>query len=124
MLINDAKRRLIRILPVDVNQSEARCTVESKGAVRLSLTCVKGLSLAKAQRVETARRTGEFVSIEDFVRRPELDCAAIERLVAAGACDGYNLPRREMLWQVGYSITGANTTSLSSRNLRLQTFQS
>ncbi|MDE0504139.1 MAG: error-prone DNA polymerase, partial [Candidatus Poribacteria bacterium] len=100
VLINDAKRRSIRILPVDVNQSEARCTVESKGAVRLSLTCVKGLSLAKAQRVEAARRTGEFVSIEDFVRRTELDCATIERLVAAGACDGYNLPRRKLLWQL------------------------
>ena len=100
VLSNDAKRRSIRILPVDVNRSEARCTVESKGAVRLNLTCVKGLSLAKAQRVEAARRTGELVSIEDFVRRTELDCAAIERLVAAGACDGFNLPWREMLWQV------------------------
>ena len=100
VLINDAKRRSIRILPVDVNQSEARCTVESKGAVRLSLTCVKGLSLSKAQRVEAARRMGKFVSIKDFVRRTQLDCSVIERLVAAGACDGFNLPRREMLWQV------------------------
>ena len=100
MFTNDAKRRLIRILPVDVNQSEARCTVESKEAVRLSLTCVKGLRLSKAQRAETARRTGKFVSIKDFVRRTQLDCSVIERLVAAGACDGFNLPRREMLWQV------------------------
>ena len=98
--INDAKRRSIRILPVDVNQSEARCTVESKGTVRLSLTCVKGLSLPKAQRMQAARRTREFVSIEDFVRRTELDCAVIERLVASGACDGFNLPRRKLLWQL------------------------
>ena len=100
VLINDAKRRSIRILPVDLNRSEARCTVESKGTVRLSLTCVKGLSLAKAQRVEAARRMGKFVSIEDFVRRTELDCAVIERLIAAGGCDGFNLPRRKLLWQL------------------------
>ncbi len=93
---NDAKRRLIRILPVDVNQSEARCTVESKGAVRLSLTCVKGLSSSKAQRVEAARRTGKSVSIKDFVRRTQLDCSVIERLVAAGAYDVFNLPPREI----------------------------
>ena len=100
MLINDAKRRSIQILPVDVNRSEARCIVESKGAVRLSLTCVKGLSLSKAQRVQAARQSGKFVSIEDFVRRTELDCGVIERLIAAGACDGFNLPRRKMLWQL------------------------
>ena len=100
VLINDAKRRSIRILPVDVNQSEARCTVESKGAVRLSLTCVKGLSSAKAQQVQAARRTGEFVSIKDIAQRTELDCSVIERLIAAGACDGFNLPRRKMLWQL------------------------
>ena len=98
VLINDAKRRSIQILPVDVNRSEARCTVESKGAVRLSLTCVKGLSLAKTQRVEAARRTGKFVSIKDFVRRTQLNCSVIERLVAAGACDGFNLPRLKFLW--------------------------
>lgn len=100
VLINDAKRRSIQILPVDVNRSEARCTVESKGAVRLSLTCVKGLSLSKAQRVKAACRTGKSVSIKDFARRTQLDCSVIEQLVAAGACDGFNLPRREMLLQV------------------------
>ena len=100
VLINDAKRRSIRILPVDVNHSEARCTVESKGTVRLSLTCVKGLSSAKARQVETARGAGEFLSIKDFVRRTELDCSTVERLVVAGACDGFNLPRRNLLWQL------------------------
>ena len=100
VLINDAKRRSIQILPVDLNRSEARCTVETKGAVRLSLTCIKGLSLDKAKRVQAARYTGEFVSIKDFVRRTELDCTVVERLVAAGACDSFNLPRRKMLWQL------------------------
>ena len=100
VLINDAKRRSIRILPVDLHHSEARCTVETKGAVRLSLTCIKGLSLHKAMRVQATRRTGNFVSIKDFVRRTQLDCAVIERLIAAGACDGFNLPRRRMLWQL------------------------
>ena len=100
VLINDAKRRGIRILPVDVNQSEARCKIEGNGAVRLSLVCVKGLSSSKAKRVEAARSTGEFVSMKDFVRRSRLNCSVIERLVAAGACDVFKLKRRELLWQL------------------------
>ena len=100
VLINDAKRRSLEILPVDLNRSEARCTVETKGTVRLSLTSIKGLSLHKAKRVQAARRTGAFVSIKDLIRRTALDCAVIERLVTAGACDSFNLPRRQMLWQL------------------------
>ena len=34
------------------------------------------------------------------MRRTELDCSTVERLVAAGACDGFNLPRRNLLWQL------------------------
>lgn len=100
VLINDAKRRSIQILPVDVNRSEARCKIEAKGAVRLSLSCVKGLSSSKAKRVEAARSTGEFVSMKDFVRRTQLNCPVVERLVAAGACDVFKLKRRELLWQL------------------------
>ena len=124
VLSNDAKRRSIRILPVDVNRSDARCTVESKGAVRLSLTCVKGLSLSKAQRVEAARRTGKFVSIKDFVRRTQLDCSVIERWLPRVPATVSTCPGGRRSGRFGYSIAGANTISLLNRNLRLQTFQS
>ena len=102
VLINEAKRHGIRILNTDVNLSGVRCYVETdakKEGVRLSLTCVKGMSLAKAESVVGARE-GDFVSLKDFVRGTKLDYASVENLIGAGAFDGFKLSRGELLWQL------------------------
>ena len=102
VLINEAKRRGIRILNTDVNLSGVRCYVETgeKGdAVRLSLICVKGISLAKAKSVVAARK-GSFISLKDFVSRTKLDYTGIENLIGVGAFDSFKLSRGELLWQL------------------------
>ena len=102
VLINEAKRHGIRILNTDVNLSGVRCYVETdakKEGVRLSLTCVKGMSLAKAESVVAAREGG-FVSLKDFVHGTKLDYASVENLIGAGAFDGFKLSRGELLWQL------------------------
>ena len=102
VLINEAKRNGNRILNTDVNLSRERCYVETGAegeAVRLGLTCVKGISLEKAKSVVAARE-GAFVSLKDFVSRTKLDYAGIENLIGAGAFDSFKLARNELLWQL------------------------
>lgn len=102
VILNEAKRRGVEILPVDVNCSGVRCHLETEKteAVRLSLTCVKGISAAKAESIVTIRQLESFNSIKDFVLRTKLGSINIENLIGAGAFDSFGLSRRELLWQL------------------------
>ncbi len=102
IIMNEAKRRGIPILPVDVNCSGVRCHLETakSEAVRLSLTCVKGISTAKAESIVNARQQESFKSLKDFVLRTRLSSINIENLIGAGAFDSFGLSRRELLWQL------------------------
>ncbi|MBA3336931.1 MAG: DNA polymerase III subunit alpha, partial [Chloroflexia bacterium] len=106
VLVNDAKRRGMRILPPQINTSGARCTVELDGsAVRIGLSQVQGLGEAAALSIVAAREAGGlFRSLADFVRRMPLRSEAIEHLIAVGAFDEFGLGRREALWQLGLFI--------------------
>jgi len=44
---------------------------------------------------------GSFRGIADLARRAPLSRDELEALVKGGACDGLNLPRRELLWELG-----------------------
>ena len=103
VLINEAFRHGVRILPVDVNRSFTRCTIETTDeqlAVRLRMVCVRGVSRNKSQRIENARQSGFFTLIKDFMDRTQLDGMCIEHLILASAFDGLNLPRQALLWQL------------------------
>ena len=102
VILTEAKRRGIEILPVDVNCSEVRCHLETEKseAVRLSLTCVKGISAAKGESIVNFSQHQSFKSLQDFVLRTKLGSINIENLIGAGAFDRFGLSRRELLWQL------------------------
>ena len=100
VVANDAKRHGIRILPVDVNRSRARCTVENMN-IRLGFSYVHGLGEAALQRLEEERQHGPYRSLRDFLRRTRLSREAVENLIAVGAMDCFDRPRRAMLWEAG-----------------------
>jgi len=106
VLINDGKRSGVQIFRPDINESNVECTVEGSRSVRIGLTFVKGLHEEAAERiVEERRRNDAYRSLADLIRRVALRPDAIQNLVASGACDGFGLQRREMLWQIGLFIT-------------------
>ncbi|MGV8857117.1 error-prone DNA polymerase [Rhodoglobus sp.] len=70
-------------------------------AVRLGLDEVKGIGTAVAEKIVAERDSGEFVSMNDLVRRVGLTTKQLEALAAAGAFDGFGLTRREALWNAG-----------------------
>ncbi|HEX5166940.1 MAG TPA: OB-fold nucleic acid binding domain-containing protein, partial [Thermomicrobiales bacterium] len=98
---NDAQRHGTPIYPPDVNLSGAKCTVEGHG-VRIGFNYVDGLGEDVAEALVAEReRAGPYRSLIDLARRSRLRRDAIDHLIVVGACDGFGLRRREMLWQLG-----------------------
>ena len=124
VIAGDAKRHGVRILPVDVNASMAKATVEEapddaarpdirdlSGAiarhracrthhVRLGLTYVKHLGEEEAGAIVAERERGApYRSFEDLARRAGLKEDALRSLALVGAFDALGEPRRALLWR-------------------------
>ncbi len=99
-LVQDARRRGLRILPACVEVSEADCRVEDAAAVRLGLGSIHGLRGAAVAALLAARRERPFASIEDFLRRTGFNPGERRALARAGALNALAGHRRAALWQV------------------------
>lgn len=100
VVVNDARRHDIQVLPADLHRSEGTCTVV-EGGLRLGFNYVKGWGEASIGRLLDARLVGPFADLGDVCRRTRLPPRLIENLIMAGACDGWGVPRRKLLWQLG-----------------------
>jgi error-prone DNA polymerase len=104
VLIGDARRHGVPILPPDVNHSQAACALEGQGsslAVRLGLGYVHGLGEVWQARVVQRRGDRPFQSLGDFCQRVRLPRPVTENLIRAGALDGLGGARRALLWELG-----------------------
>ncbi len=99
VIVSEAKRLGIRILPVDIQCSQGKCTIEAS-AIRMGLSYVKGLGEGSIERVDEERAREPFKDIHDFCRRTRLPRRLVENLLLAGAMDGWGIERRQMLWQL------------------------
>ncbi len=105
-IVEDAKRHDVVVRPVDAQVSYWDCTLEpcqeSNGgfAVRMGLRYVKGLGEGDWDKLGRARGESPFVSLDDFVRRSQLNEGVLSMLAEAGAFEGFNISRRSALWQV------------------------
>jgi error-prone DNA polymerase len=100
VIVGDAKRHNVEVLPVDVNRSRGRCTIEN-GKLRLGFRYVKEMGDAAIAEIEKARAEAPFISLTDLYRRTSLTREAIENLILAGAMDGFGKPKRQLLWELG-----------------------
>jgi error-prone DNA polymerase len=112
ILIKDAQRHGLRVLPVDVGESEWECKVEGSGirdqgsggvALRLGLRYAKGLREEAGRAIVEAR---PFTSVDDLALRvPEIRKDELNRLAEIGALNSLDrLHRRDALWQAPRAI--------------------
>ena len=91
LILDDARRHGIEILPLDVNLSEPDYTVEVDGAarygIRLGLKDVHGISDAEIDSILQARAERAFTDVGDVLRRTALTRPVAEALAHAGAFD-------------------------------------
>lgn len=109
VLVEDAKRRGVKVLSVDVNLSRGRCHLEelqSRSAaprqfgVRLGFNYVRELGENLRERLDLEREQGPYQSPEEFWRRTELPRPALDSLVMVGALDSFGESRRKLLWRL------------------------
>ena len=105
-LTQDARRKGVEVLPVDVLMSQWDNTLEDwedqsrQPAIRLGLREVRGLSEATGKRIELARARGAFQSAEDLCHRAELNGRERSLLVEAGALKALAGHRNAARWSV------------------------
>jgi DNA polymerase-3 subunit alpha len=131
ILIADAKKRGIDVLPPSVNFSELDFSIEdngrrttnvadrrqssavsrqsSVGGIRFGLMAIKNVGSGPLQAILDARvKGGKFKNIDDFARRVDmgsLNKRALESLIKAGAMDEF-APRHQLIAAMD-SIVGA-----------------
>jgi error-prone DNA polymerase len=107
ILIKDAQRHGLRVLPVDIVQSEWLCTVELPGRhLRLGLRYARGLREEAAQAILRARAARPFSSVDDLALRVRaLRKDELNRLAEIGALNSLGeAHRRDALWQTQRAI--------------------
>jgi error-prone DNA polymerase len=106
VLVNDARRHGVTVLPITVNESEWWSFVDQEGALRLGFHLVRGMGDVQRERLERALSRGderdgaprEFADLIDFARRSGLEREALENLAAAGAFAPWFATRRDAMW--------------------------
>ncbi|MHB8618969.1 MAG: DNA polymerase III subunit alpha [Chloroflexota bacterium] len=102
VLVGDARRHGVRFLPPSANHSQAQCSVEGDGRIRLGFASVKGIRLETARAIAAERDAhGSFASLFLFSQRTGCARDQIENLIMVGAFDELGLERRDLLWQLG-----------------------
>jgi len=86
VLAADVKRHGVEILPPDINRSLDSYSVEG-GAIRVSLSQLKGMSDEGLESILSERAKGEFTSLQDLVLRTNTSQPIIENLIRVGAFD-------------------------------------
>jgi DNA polymerase III subunit alpha len=119
--IAECREMGIKLLPPDVNESDANFTV-SGNDLRFGLAAIKGIGWGAIEGMVADRReNGAFTSFEDFCRRmngKELNRRAIENLVKAGAFDSLGYKRKPLASIVGTvleSIARADKDNVSGQ---------
>ncbi|MEU6984462.1 DNA polymerase III subunit alpha [Streptomyces sp. NPDC046324] len=103
LLLADARRRGVPVLPLDVNRSAVAHRIElvsgtpERWGLRLALADVHGISEAESARIETGQ---PYASLLDFWERARPRKPVAERLAQVGALDAFGANRRDLLLHV------------------------
>ncbi|MFF5188798.1 DNA polymerase III subunit alpha [Streptomyces sp. NPDC000345] len=101
VIVADARRHGVPVLPVDVNHSRAQHSVEETGqgwGVRLAFSTVKGITEAETARLVAGQ---PYTGLQDLWLRARPSLPLAQRLIRIGALDALSpgLTRRDLLLQ-------------------------
>ncbi len=103
-LVRDARDHGVEVRPIDVNRSDWDCTLEPSDcqggqALRLGMRMLVRFAIRHAERIMSARESGEFRSIADFTDRTRSSRAVVSQLAEADALQSLGRDRRAALWE-------------------------
>jgi error-prone DNA polymerase len=100
LILADARRRGVPVLPLDVNRSAAAYRIElvsGKWGLRLALGDVHGISEGETGRLVAGQ---PYASLQDMWLRARPGRPVAERLAQVGALDSFGANRRDLLLQI------------------------
>jgi DNA polymerase III alpha subunit len=100
--ISECMRLGLTVEPPDINKSDIRYYSREK-TVFTGLCQVKGLSTKALELIVGERnKKGNYNSLEEFLKRTEIDESDAEKLIGAGALDGIetNVNRSRQFWKL------------------------
>jgi error-prone DNA polymerase len=107
-LVQDARRHQVVVLPVCVMHSGWEAVLEPTGAarpaVRLGFNQIKGFSAQAAQRIQTARESHDFSSMNDLTQRAGLSRRDLDLLARADALAALAGHRHQAGWQAATPV--------------------
>ncbi len=80
--------RGIEFLPMDLYKSHSDKFLEEDGKIRPPLNSLPGVGTAAAKSIAKAREKGEFIAIDDMVKKSGITKAVVEALQSVGCLDG------------------------------------
>ncbi len=96
-LMDEARSLGIKVLGPDVNESEAKFSVNARGDIRFGLSAIKNVGGSVVENILKARSEGgAFKDVYDFFERIDLgivNSKALDSLVLAGSFDGFGIQR-------------------------------
>ena len=99
-IMDDCKKNGIKVLNPDINESEAKFTVNKNGEIRFGLGGIKGFgdNIVKAILAERDEN-GIFTDIYDFIERMSgtVNRKAFESLLHSGAFDSFGICRKQFM---------------------------
>ena len=109
LLIADARKRSIEVLPPDINRDGAHFFPSDSRSINYGLAAVKGVGEKAAKEIIEARGNSPFTDIFDFCMRTEgrINRTAIDALVFAGAFDSPHPNRAALIETVPSAVKSA-----------------
>ncbi|MBT3362084.1 MAG: DNA polymerase III subunit alpha [Chloroflexi bacterium] len=115
VLVAEAKRSGVTILPPDINRSFDFFSVEN-GAIRISLAQIKGMSEGALISIQATKKNGDFTSLRDFMSRTEVSRPITENLIRVGAFDRFG-SRNHLLMQFSDIFTNKQRSMKGAKQL-------
>jgi error-prone DNA polymerase len=108
VIVRDAQRHRVEVLPADINQSSDRCTIEGSQTspgpgqrIRLGFRYIKEIGEKAMDQIMAERQSAPYASFDDFYSRARLARTPMENLILAGAFDSFGCQKRQLLWRLG-----------------------
>jgi len=99
VILQEAKRCGVAVLPPDINRSMARYTVED-GKIRVGLGQMRQMTQSAMRSIIEARRERPFTSLRDFCARTSVPRPVVENLILAGAFKQFDTSQERLLWRL------------------------
>jgi len=87
-LVHEATRRGMVVVAPDVNSSDAECSLDAEGRVRIGLGYIRGVRRVEIEALVAEReRSGPFVNLSELASRAGTGAPVLDLLAWSGACD-------------------------------------